>query len=147
MMSMDQVRGGRVQGGPLARRPAMRWSSPGGTAFAAALEAGAGRDTDAAETDKLAGVAEPLALGSMLALQEMGAGSVRDREARRRGQGLLAALAALQRGLLDGDDDLAALQRLADLAEAAPDAEDKRLGAVLSAIVLRARVELARRGG
>jgi hypothetical protein len=82
----------------------------------------------------------------MLALQEMGAGSVRDREARRRGQGLLAALAALQRGLLAGGDDPAALQRLADLAEAAPDTEDPRLGAVLSAIVLRARVELARRG-
>jgi len=130
----------------MTRRAGARGVGQAGAAFASALEAGAG-GAEAADTDPLAGVAEPLALGSMLALQEMGAGSVRDREARRRGQGLLAALAALQRGLLAGGDDQDVLQRLADLASADPDyAEDKRLGAVLSAIVLRARVELARRG-
>jgi hypothetical protein len=143
MTSIDRVQGG----GPMTRRAGARGVGQAGAAFASALEAGAGRGAEAADTDPLAGVAEPLALGSMLALQEMGAGSVRDREARRRGQGLLAALAALQRGLLAGGDDQDVLQRLADLASADPDyAEDKRLGAVLSAIVLRARVELARRG-
>jgi len=142
MTSIDRVQGG----GPMTRRAGARGVGQAGAAFASALEAGAG-GAEAADTDPLAGVAEPLALGSMLALQEMGAGSVRDREARRRGQGLLAALAALQRGLLAGGDDQDVLQRLADLASADPDyAEDKRLGAVLSAIVLRARVELARRG-
>jgi len=142
MTSIDRVQGG----GPMTRRAGARGVGQAGAAFASALEAGAG-GAEAADTDPLAGVAEPLALGSMLALQEMGAGSVRDREARRRGQGLLAALAALQRGLLAGGDYQDVLQRLADLASADPDyAEDKRLGAVLSAIVLRARVELARRG-
>jgi hypothetical protein len=137
----------RVRGGPVASRSAAGAVSQGGAAFASALQAGASRAADPG-TDAPAGVAGPLALGAMLTLQETGAGSVRDREARRRGQGLLAALAALQRDLLGGGggEDPAALQRLADLAAAVPDAEDRRLGAVLGAIVLRARVELARRG-
>ena len=71
---------------------------------------------------------------------------MREREARRRGQGLLAALAALQRDLLSGGDGSEALQRLADLTATAADPDDRQLGAILNAITLRARVELARRG-
>jgi len=135
----------RVRGRPAASHPAAGAASQGGAAFASALAAGTGRAAEPS-TDAPAGIAEPLALGAMLALQETAAGSVRDREARRRGHGLLAALAALQRDLLGGGEAPAALQRLADLAAAVPDAEDRRLGAVLAAIVLRTRVELARRG-
>ena len=81
----------------------------------------------------------------MLALQEVGGETVEDREARRHGHDMLAALAELQRALLGGGDDGVALQRLADLAASVPHATDPRLAAMVSAIVLRVRVELARR--
>jgi hypothetical protein len=75
----------------------------------------------------------------------MGAETVEDRDARKHGQNMLALLAALQRGLLDGVDNTAALQQLAKLAGTAPLAADRRLAATLSAITIRVRVELARR--
>ena len=82
---------------------------------------------------------------SMLALQEASGETVEDREARRHGHDMLAALAELQRALLGGGGDGAALQRLADLAASVRHATDPRLAAMVSAIVLRVRVELARR--
>ena len=100
---------------------------------------GAGHATAVAATQ-----ATPLA--SMLALQELGEETVEDREARRHSHDMLAMLAELQRALLGGGDEVAVLHRLADLAAAAPPAAtDRRLAAMVSAIVLRARVELARR--
>jgi hypothetical protein len=100
---------------------------------------GAGRATAVAATQ-----ATPLA--SMLALQELSEETVEDREARRHSHDMLAMLAELQRALLGGGDEVAVLHRLADLAAAAaPAATDRRLAAMVSAIVLRARVELARR--
>jgi hypothetical protein len=51
----------------------------------------------------------------------------------------------LQLGLLGGDGG-EALPRLADLVRTLPPAADPRLEAVLRAVALRARVELARRG-
>ena len=89
--------------------------------------------------------AEPATLASVLTLQELSAETVEDRTARRHGQDLLAALAALQRGLLSGVDNVAALQQLADLTAGVPPATDPRLAAMVSAIVVRVRVELARR--
>jgi hypothetical protein len=86
----------------------------------------------------------PASLGSMLTLQELGGETTADREARKRGSDMLAALAELQRALLVGGD-AAALRHLADLAEAVPQAVDRRLAAVVSAIIVRVRVELARR--
>jgi len=86
-----------------------------------------------------------VALASMLALQELGGEAQEDRAARRHGLDLLAALAGLQRALLAGRADPAALQGLVELAASVPRAADPRLAAMLSAIVLRARVELARR--
>ena len=77
--------------------------------------------------------------------RRLGGEAVADREARRHGHDMLAALAELQRALLGGGDDGAALQRLAELAAAVPHATDPRLAAMISAIVLRVRVELARR--
>lgn len=93
------------------------------------------------------GAASEVTLGGMLALQEAESGAVQDREARRRGQDLLAELAALQRALLDEADPEAApaaLQRLASLARAVPQAASPALRQALAAIVLRSRVELAR---
>jgi hypothetical protein len=84
-------------------------------------------------------------LSSMLTLQELGGERPADREARRHGQDMLAALTELQRALLGDGDDAAATQRLMDLLAAVPLATDRRLAAMVSAIVVRARVELARR--
>jgi hypothetical protein len=94
-----------------------------------------------------AAAAAPPAPGStaMLTLQELGGETAADREARRLGQDMLAALAELQRALLGGGDDLGALRRLADLMAEVPLATDRRLAAMVSAIVVRVRVELARR--
>ena len=102
-------------------------------------------DRTAGTATATAGTAEPTSLGAVLTLQEMGAETVYDREARKQGQNMLALLAALQRGLLSGVDNIAALQQLADLAAAAPIATDRRLAATISAILVRVRVELARR--
>jgi hypothetical protein len=84
-------------------------------------------------------------LASMLTLQELGGETVQDREARRHGQDMLAALADLQRSLLSPDGDPSVLARLAELAESVPRATDRRLAAMVSAIMVRVRVELARR--
>jgi hypothetical protein len=84
-------------------------------------------------------------LSSMLSLQEAGGETVEDRDARRHGYDMLAALAELQRALLGGGGDGVALQRLGDLAASVRHATDPRLAAMVSAIVLRVRVEQARR--
>jgi hypothetical protein len=85
-----------------------------------------------------------VALGGMLALQEAEGREARDREARRHGQEMLAALARLQRALLEGGRDLPGLRRLALLAENVPEAADPALRLAMAEVVLRARVELAR---
>jgi len=74
----------------------------------------------------------------------MESGAVRDREARRRGQDMLAELLRLQRALLAGAPDEAALRRLATLATDVPAAADPLLRQAIAEVVLRARVELAR---
>lgn len=88
-------------------------------------------------------------LDAMLALQERyGAaqhGPVRDREARRRGQGLLAALAALQAAVLAQGDPAEALAQLTALSSG-PAADDPQLESILGAVSLRAAIELARHG-
>ena len=89
--------------------------------------------------------------GAMLALQEQagqaaeGAATLADREARRHGQELLEALASLQQSLVAEVDPAASLSRLAALADAAPQADDPALARILSAIRLRARLEIIRR--
>ena len=93
-----------------------------------------------------AGPTIPIALDAMLALQEAGAQTVQDREARRHGQALLNVLAELQRGLLGGSDSEAALEQLSTLASSCPIATDPGLASTLQQVMLRARVELARRG-
>jgi hypothetical protein len=86
-----------------------------------------------------------LGLENMLALQEVGDATERDRQARKRGTAMIAALTDLQRIILTGQDATAALRALNELAVGDPGADDPRLGAVLRAIVLRSRIEIARR--
>ena len=86
------------------------------------------------------------ALDGLLQLQEFDDTATRDRQARRHGHALLQELAELQRSLL-GDGPLeGVLDRLNSLVETLPLAADPGLAATISAIALRARVELARRG-
>jgi hypothetical protein len=99
----------------------------------------------AVSSNALTEAAPAAGLTSMLALQELGGETPEDREARRHGQDLLAALADLQRALLGGCDNEAALQHLAELAASVPLASDRRLAAMVSAINVRVQVELARR--
>ncbi len=97
-----------------------------------------------ADSGATSGVAGAAAIGTpgMLALQEMPDPHLADREARRRGQDILAALAELQRALLGaGPLDADALARLA---ENVPQASDPALRAAVAALVLRARIEGAR---
>lgn len=96
-----------------------------------------------------AGVSATSAPGSLLgllALQEDETGAERDRAARRHGDALLRELAALQRGLLgDEAEVMTALSRLAVLTEQAQEAADPGLAAIVRAVALRARIEVARR--
>ena len=118
---------------PVGRRP-----SRSGAGFSVPADQPSGTATAATRAT------QPASLGAVLTLQEMGAEAVEDRKARKQAQNMLALLAALQRSLLAGVDNIAALQQLADLAAAAPIATDPRLAATISAILLRVRVELAR---
>ncbi len=112
---------------------------PGASGFSVPLQpANTGAATAAAE-------ASAPALATMLSLQEMGGETVQDREARRHGRDILAALVDLQRLILSAGSDGAVLQRLADLVASVPPATDRGLSAIVSAIVARARVEVARR--
>jgi Class II flagellar assembly regulator len=99
-----------------------------------------------------AGAAAPVAaLAGLLALQETEPAAARDRVARRHGRAMLAALAAWQRALLGeaageaAAGPPAALDRLGELLTTVPTAADPGLAAVLDAVVLRCRIELARR--
>lgn len=81
----------------------------------------------------------------LLALQTQADPVMRDRAARRQGQAMLAALTALQKALLDGQE-ATAVEHLAALAALAHDAADPALRGVLAAIRLRAAIELAKHG-
>jgi hypothetical protein len=107
---------------------------------------GVGFSVPSRPPEAAAGASAPadVVLGGMLALQEAESGTVRDREARRRGEEILAALSRLQRALLDGRRDIAALTQLADLAREVPAAADPALRQAVADVVLRARVELSR---
>jgi hypothetical protein len=86
-----------------------------------------------------------IGLESMLALQTVDEADERNRSARKRGNALIGALTRLQRAMLSAEDPSSALRALNVLASEDPDACDPQLGAILRAIVLRSRVEVARR--
>jgi len=121
-------------------------TTPTGRGPARAVAGGAGFRLPPERTEALpaAPAAAEVTLGGILALQEAESLALRDREARRRGQEMLAALTRLQRALLEGHRDLPGLRRLAALAEDIPPAADPDLAQALAAVALRARVELAR---
>lgn len=89
--------------------------------------------------------AAPAAPVGLLALQEAGPVAERDARALKRGHEMLQLLADLQLGLLGGRLDPARLRALAALVPG-EEAADPALAAAISAIRLRARVELARHG-
>ena len=86
-----------------------------------------------------------IGLESMLALQAVDEAAERDRAAHKRGTAMVAALSRLQRAMLAGEDPSLVLNALNDLSADGPVAGDPGLAAVLRAVVLRSRVELARR--
>lgn len=123
---MDPIH--RVTGGPAATARPARPAAAGFRLPAAGAEAA-----------PPAGRAEAIGLPGMLLLQEQP--DTADRQARRRGQDILAALAELQRALLgDGAVDAA---RLTALVANLPQAADPALRAAVQAIALRARIEVA----
>lgn len=81
---------------------------------------------------------------SLLALQETVAAGERDARSRRRAEGMLEELAALQLGLLGGRLPRGRLESLAALAAEPEVAADPRLAAIAAEIGVRAAVELAR---
>jgi len=81
----------------------------------------------------------------MLALQAIDEAPERERRARKRGTAMIAGLTSLQRTMLAGTDPTAALLALNELAAGDLAADDPGLDAILRAIVLRTRVEIARR--
>lgn len=122
--------------------PIHRATAPPAPAARQPRQAAAGFRLPAARAEAAtpAGGVEEIGLSGMLLLQEQP--DTVDRQARRRGQDILAALAALQRALLgDGPADPA---RLATLAADLPQASDPGLRAAVQAIALRARIEVSR---
>lgn len=87
--------------------------------------------------------AEAAGAVGLLALQECAPAAERDARARKRGEGLLRELAALQAELLAGRVDAARLRALVALSEGTA-AADPALAEVVAAISLRARIEAAR---
>jgi hypothetical protein len=131
----------RVGGGPQAvsgvRKPGAR--RQGGGFGVAAHEL-------AEDPPVIAPASEPAALEGLLALQECQMEAVSEREARRFGQAVLGELTKLQAGMLSAAGVARAdLQRLAGLCDSVPYTEDETLRALLQSVVLRARIELARR--
>jgi hypothetical protein len=93
-----------------------------------------------------AGLSSVAALGldSMLALQGIDEAIEHDRAAHKRGTAMLAALTRLQRMMLAEEDPSVALRLLNELTGDNRLADDPGLAAILRAVVLRSRVEIAR---
>lgn len=109
--------------------------------FRVLAEGAAGAAPEARE----AGAAENVSIAaSLIALQESMAAGERDREAHQRADQMLDELAALQRAMLGGAISPARLASLASLADHPGLAADPRLGELVAAVSLRAKVELAR---
>jgi hypothetical protein len=128
---------GRLGGiGPA--RPARGRGRAGQDGFRLAPEGGA-----AAREAAAAGGIAPAGSG-LLTLQELGDPAERDARAWRRADDILAELSALQCDMLGGRPADAA--RLRRLAESGEEGADPDLREVVRSVVLRAQVELLRRG-
>jgi len=128
---------GRVQAGGPARRTSGSGRASSGFSLGGARESRAG---------EVGGSGAVAALGlGLLAAQEAGEAPARNAAAHERATALLDALDGLQRDLLRGGTDRGRLDRLAAL-EHGEEGADPALREAVQAIVLRAKVELARRG-
>ncbi len=116
-----------------------RTSSGAGGRFSVPTDGGAPSRTQSAE-----GIAS-LCYDGLLALQQEPDPREQDRRATRHGEAMLVELGALQRAMLGGGDPTEALRKLTELADAIPAATDPRLQALIGAIALRGRLQLARR--
>lgn len=103
-------------------------------------------DVSAAESVGQAAAAQPVGLAGMLALQEAETETSANRQGRRQGAAVLDTLRELQHGLLTACGDAQEIARLTALAREPDCVTDPGLAAVLSAIRLRAKIELLRRG-
>lgn len=121
-------------------RPAARTAAAAVGGFAPRVES-----EPAADSASDVATPTPVALDSLLWLQQVDPPVERDHAARRHGQALVAALGRLQRALLSGSTDNV-LEELRALAGGVPQAADPELAAAIDHVVLRARIELARRG-
>ena len=90
-----------------------------------------------------AGAIAPLGLTGLIALQDDDAPSRRDRAARHGGKHTLEALGLMQAALLGGEQ-ASALSALSDAVDRMVEPADPTLLAIISAIRLRARIELVR---
>lgn len=86
-----------------------------------------------------------IGMESMLLLQAVDEATERNRSARKHGNAMIAALSDLQRAMLAEEDPALALRSLSELAAGGPEAADPGLAAILRALVLRSRIEVARR--
>lgn len=134
-MRIDSL--GRTQGGASAPRSA----AARGFSLAETIDAGPARQT--------APLRAAPSLDALIALQAVQPESPREKRRRElaRGRGLLDALDGMKLALIDGRDDPAALATLVKtLAERRGATGDAGLDDALSAVELRAQVELAKRG-
>ncbi len=126
MAGIDRVGFGRTA-------PIRRWSSP------AASPGFVLPDDDIRATD----IAAPIMPGGPFGLRD--SPTQDDAPAREQASTFLSELAALQRAMLGGGDPAAVLHRLEGMLVAAPGRATPPMLALLGAVRLRARVELARR--
>ena len=125
--------------------PPARPGARAGTAAAVGFPPPADPGPDAPRPTGVAASA-PVTLDALLVLQQVAEPEEQDRAARRHGQALLGALGRLQRLLLGDPGEAGALEQIRALADATPAAADPGLAAAVDMVVLRARIELARRG-
>jgi hypothetical protein len=135
----DMVDGVRLDGiRGAASVPSNGAKTPGGKF---SVDDGATPLTHNARLSTMAGID----LESMLALQTVDEAAERDRSARKRGTAMIAALTKLQHTMLAEEDPSSALVALQDLTIDGAVADDPELDAILRAVDLRSRVEIARR--
>ncbi len=127
----------------MTRVSGLRGSGPVGDSGGRTAPAAAGSSfTIMTQIQQAAAPVAPVDIAGLISLQDEGGPVRRDRAAHRAGEQTLGSLAALQAALLGGArPDLDALRQTI---EGMPHPADPALQAVIGAIRLRARVELAR---
>ena len=94
----------------------------------------------------LTAASAPAAMAGLLALQEFLPPQDHHQRSLQHGHALLAKLSRLQAAILGGEHSATLLDELSDLAATRIDTQDPRLRALITAVITRAQVELAKRG-